>query len=110
MQGVGANLQDYYKIPIVSRLLGDFPLVKNYIFGKPGDPCLEDWSQQRGPYLLNRLPISMVIKSIKSDKDPDLFIFGGPALFRGYYPGYSGLITLDKKYFIWAVLQAHTYN
>jgi choline dehydrogenase len=110
MQGVGTNLQDRYEIPIVSRLLGDFTTVNHCTFGKPGDPCLEDWDQQRGPYLSNGLPIGMVKKSTKSDADPDLFIFGGPALFRGYYPGYSELTTSDKRHFTWAVLKAHTHN
>ncbi|PIG69590.1 hypothetical protein AARAC_002701 [Aspergillus arachidicola] len=107
MQGVGTNLQDRYEIPIVSRLSGDFT---HCTFGKTGDPCLEDWDQQRGPYLSNGLPVGMVKKSTKSDADPNLFIFGGPALFRGYYPGYSELTTADKRHFTWAVLKAHTHN
>jgi choline dehydrogenase len=110
MQGVGTNLQDRYEIPIVTRIQEDFPIIAKCTFGEPGDQCLEDWRHQRGPYLSNGLSIGIVKKSSQSDVDPDLFIFGGPAFFRGYYPGYSKLTTSDKKHFTWAVLKAHTHN
>ncbi|KAL5333994.1 hypothetical protein BJX70DRAFT_379512 [Aspergillus crustosus] len=108
--GVGTNLQDRYEIPVVSKIQGDFPVIEKCTFGEPGDPCLEDWHHQRGPYLSNGLTIGIVKKSSQSDPDPDLFIFGGPAFFRGYYPGYSALTTSDKSHFTWAVLKAHTHN
>jgi choline dehydrogenase len=110
LPGVGTNLQDRYEIPVVTKIQDDFPIIANCTFGKPGDPCLKDWYQQRGPYLSNGITVGIVKKSSQSDIDPDLFIFGGPAFFRGYYPGYSELATLDKKHFTWAVLKAHTHN
>ncbi|KAL4864172.1 hypothetical protein BDV12DRAFT_176601 [Aspergillus spectabilis] len=110
VQGVGTNLQDRYEIPVVTKLIGDFQILEKCTFGKPEDPCLEEWNHQRGPYLSNGLPIGMVKKSSQSDVDPDLFIFGGPAFFRGYYPGYSASTTSDKRHFTWAVLKAHTHN
>jgi choline dehydrogenase len=110
MQGVGTNLQDRYEIPIVSKIPDDFPIVAKCTFGKPGDPCLEEWKHQRGPYLSNGLTVGIVKKSRDADVDPDLFIFGGPALFRGYYPGYSERTTSDKRHFTWAILKAHTHN
>lgn len=110
LQGVGTNLQDRYEVPIVSKLEGDFPILAKCTFGKPGDPCLEEWYEKRGPYLSNGLAVGVVKKSSYADVDPDLFIFGGPALFRGYFPGYSELATIDKKHFTWGILKAHTHN
>jgi choline dehydrogenase len=52
----------------------------------------------------------MTKKSRYADGDPDLFIFGGPTLFKGYYPGHSERATFDKKHFTWAILKAHTRN
>lgn len=110
MQGVGTNLQDRYEIPVVTKIQGDFPIIEKCTYGKPGDPCLEEWKHRRGPYLSNGLTIGMVKKSSLADADPDLFIFGGPAFFRGYFPGYSELATSDKRHFTWAVLKAHMHN
>lgn len=110
LPGVGTNLQDRYEIPIVSTIEGDFEITQKCTFGKPGDPCLEEWTHKKGPYLSNGLVIGMIKKSRFADLDPDLFIFGGPALFRGYYPGYSVATTEDKKHYTWAILKAHTHN
>ncbi|KAK2689258.1 hypothetical protein QWA68_011503 [Fusarium oxysporum] len=110
MQGVGTNLQDRYEIPVITKIEDDFPIITKCTFGEPEDPCLADWYLQRGPYLSNGLPIGIVKKSSQADADPDLFIFGGPTFFRGYYPGYSKLTTSDKRHFTWAVLKAHTHN
>jgi choline dehydrogenase len=41
---------------------------------------------------------------------PDLFVFGLPAAFRGYYPGYSQELERHKDRFTWAILKAHTRN
>lgn len=110
LPGVGTNLQDRYEVPIVSKIPGDFSIAAKCTPGKPGDPCLEEWNHQRGPYLSNGLSVGMVKKSKYADVEPDLFIFGGPALFRGYYPGYSEYTSADKRHFTWAVLKAHTHN
>lgn len=110
LPGVGTNLQDRYEIPIVTKIEEDFPIIAKCTFGKPGDPCLEEWKEKKGPYLSNGLSIGIVKKSKYADFDPDLFIFGGPAYFKGYFPGYSDLTTADKKHFTWAVLKAHTHN
>ncbi|KFY90769.1 hypothetical protein V500_04965 [Pseudogymnoascus sp. VKM F-4518 (FW-2643)] len=110
MKGVGTNLQDRYEIPIVTKIQDDFPIISKCTFGKPGDPCLEEWNNGRGPYLSNGLTVGLVKKSSQADTDPDLFIFGGPAYFKGYFPGYSELTTSDKRHFTWAVLKAHTHN
>src|SRR5262249_32013770 len=40
---------------------------------------------------------------------PDLYIFGLPGAFRGYYPGYA-TDALRRNQFCWAILKAHTAN
>ncbi|OOQ83570.1 alcohol dehydrogenase [Penicillium brasilianum] len=110
MQGVGTNLQDRYEVPVVSKVHNDFQTIAQCTFGKPGDPALQEWMHKCGPYLSNGLDIGMAKKSKYADGDPDLFIFGGPTLFEGYYPGHSERATFDKKHFTWAVLKAHTHN
>jgi choline dehydrogenase len=40
----------------------------------------------------------------------DLFIFGLPARFEGYYPGYSRDLARQRDVFTWAILKAHTKN
>ena len=42
--------------------------------------------------------------------DPDLFIFGLPSYFKGYYPGYSQALSHYQDKFTWAILKAHTKN
>jgi choline dehydrogenase len=37
-------------------------------------------------------------------------VFGVPADFRGYAPGFSQNIPGDRKHFSWAILKAHTGN
>ena len=41
---------------------------------------------------------------------PDLFVFGLPARFTGYYPGYSAALAQQSDVFTWAILKAHTVN
>ncbi|KAI8685243.1 GMC-OxRdtase-N domain-containing protein [Fusarium keratoplasticum] len=110
IQGVGKNLQDRYEFSVVTELQGDFPIIEKCTFGEPEDPCLQDFRHQSGPYLSNGLTVGIVKRSSQADADPDLFIFGGPAFFRGYFPGYSERSTSDKRHFTWTVLKAHTHN
>jgi choline dehydrogenase len=42
--------------------------------------------------------------------EPDLFVFGLPASFQGYYPGYSKELERHRNTFTWAILKAHTRN
>jgi choline dehydrogenase-like flavoprotein len=39
-----------------------------------------------------------------------LFVFKLLALFKGYFPGYSDLISANKNSLTWAILKAHTNN
>lgn len=110
LPGVGTNLQDRYEVGVVSEVKDDFALLGSCTFGAAGDPCMNEWRQGGGPYASNGIAVACVKKSSVSRGDPDLFVFGGPANFRGYYPGYSSDAIKDKKHFTWAVLKAHTEN
>lgn len=110
LPGVGTNLQDRYEVGVVSQVDGDFRILQGCTFGAAGDPCLVDWRNGRGIYTSNGTAVGITKKSSVAEGDPDLFIFGGPAFFKGYFPGYSLKTTADKKHFTWAVLKAHTRN
>jgi choline dehydrogenase len=110
LPGVGANLQDRYEVGVVSKLQSDFDLIRRCGWGKTPDPCLEEWRHQEGPYASNGFIAGIVKRSDVAELDPDLFLFGGPAFFKGYYPGYSKLTIADKKHFTWVILKAHTRN
>jgi choline dehydrogenase len=53
----------------------------------------------------------MFYKSSVAERDEfDVFVFGGPVNFRGYFPGYSVNATADHDWFTWAILKAHPRN
>lgn len=53
----------------------------------------------------------MFHKSSVAEQDNfDIFVFGGPVNFRGYFPGYSYNATADHDWFTWAILKAHPRN
>ena len=54
--------------------------------------------------------IGIIKRSTPERPEPDLYIFGLPSFFRGYYPGYSEVIGPVKNHFTWAILKAHTNN
>jgi choline dehydrogenase len=54
--------------------------------------------------------IGLIKKSFPYKKDPDLFIFGVPGQFKGYYPGWSKDATAKKDAFTWLILKGHTHN
>ena len=89
----------------------DFACLAGCTFGRTAnDPCMVAWEKKKGPYVTNGLPMGVVKRSNVADGDPDLFFFGGPVRFRGYFPGYSNEVSADKRHFSWTVLKAHTNN
>lgn len=111
LPGVGTNLQDRYEVGVVSEVASDFNLISECTFGVGNDPCLNEWKNGgAGPYQSNGIVAAVVHKSSVAKKDPDLFVFGSPAYFKGYYPGYANDSTKDRKHFTWAILKAHTEN
>jgi choline dehydrogenase len=115
LPGVGKNLQDRYEVGLVSKVHAPFALLKGASFtapadGEAGDAAYTDWQRGRGVYTSNGAAIAVTRRSSPDKPDPDLFIFGLPSFFKGYYPGYSGALKHYQDIFTWAVLKAHTRN
>lgn len=115
LPGVGKNLQDRYEVGIVSQLAHPFALLNGATFeiptaANPPDPVFLEWEQGKGVYTTNGATISITKRSDHTKVDPDLFIFGLPSYFKGYYPGYSQALRHYQDRFTWAVLKAHTNN
>ena len=109
LPGVGENLQDRYEVGVVSELRGDrFTLLDGCGFAPPegneaGDRCFTEWRGGKGAYTSNGAVVAIVPRA-------DLFVFGLPAQFEGYYPGYSLDLDRQRNVFTWAILKAHTRN
>ncbi len=115
LPGVGENLQDRYEIGVVTRMRDPFALLKDCGFtppisGQPPDRCYAQWLQGQGVYTTSGAILGISRRSAPERPDPDLFIFGLPGFFRGYYPGYSEALETHKNHFTWAILKAHTRN
>jgi choline dehydrogenase len=115
LPGVGENLQDRYEVGVVTRMARDFRLLEGLTFRPPGagedpDPGYREWAEGRGVYTTNGALLGIVRRSRPELASPDLFLFGLPARFTGYFPGYSGTLAQQTDVFTWAVLKAHTAN
>jgi choline dehydrogenase len=113
--GVGEGLQDRYEVGIVNEMTGNFKLLDGATFEAPAagevpDAFFEEWTQGKGVYCTNGALLGIVKKSKPERPLPDLFVFGLPARFKGYYRGYSKALSQHKDIFTWAVLKAHTEN
>jgi choline dehydrogenase len=113
--GVGKNLQDRYEVGIISQLAHPFALLNGATFKiptppNPPDPAFLDWEKGKGVYTTNGATIAITKRSTRDKVDPDLFIFGLPSFFKGYYPGYSQALQHYEDMFTWAILKAHTNN
>jgi len=115
LPGVGENLQDRYEVGVVFRMRKRFSLLSGLTFAPPGegqdpDAGYLDWRAGGGVYATNGALLGIVRRSRPELATPDLFVFGLPAHFRGYFPGYSGQLANQTDVFTWAVLKAHTVN
>jgi choline dehydrogenase len=115
LPGVGANLQDRYEVGVVSEMERPFSLLTDCTFepplvGQQPDPCFRQWLEGKGVYASNGAVLGVIKKSREDRPLADLFIFGLPARFEGYQPGYSRRLEQSKSMFTWAVLKAHTTN
>jgi len=113
--GVGSNMQDRYEVGIVSEMKKPFAMLKDASFKAPGpgippDPIFEEWLRGGGLYTSNGAMAALILKSDSKKKDPDLFIFGLPGDFHGYFPKYSEEIEKRKDHLTWAIVKAHTNN
>ncbi|MBS0603031.1 MAG: GMC family oxidoreductase N-terminal domain-containing protein [Proteobacteria bacterium] len=115
LPGVGENLQDRYEVGVASEMRRDFRILNGASFRATGpdgqpDPAYVEWQQGKGLYVANGAVIGIIKRSTPDRPEPDLYIFGLPSFFRGYYPGYSEVIGPVKNHFTWAILKAHTSN
>lgn len=118
LPGVGTNMQDRYEVPVNVKHPNNFHILDGcYFDSKPHDECLTRWENnpyvlaQRGPYATDGLAAVMAVNSnYASDTNIDLYIFGGPVNFVGYFPQWGDYATGDHSYFSWYSLKAHTRN
>jgi choline dehydrogenase len=119
LEGVGTNLHDRYEVGVICEVQEPFNLLMNakFIAPEPGqeadDPAFLEWLQGQGVYTTNGAVLCVIRKSDQArqaNDDPDLFIFGLPGYFKGYFPAYANLVEEDHKHFTWAILKAHTKN
>ena len=115
LPGVGANLQDRYEVGVVSEVDEAFLSLRDLTYRPPGpgeepDRGMREWAAGRGPYATNGVLLGLTRRSRPELHDPDLFLFGLPAAFTGYYPGYSTALAQHRDRFTWAILKAHTSN
>ncbi|MCW2532626.1 MAG: choline dehydrogenase-like flavoprotein [Blastococcus sp.] len=115
LPGVGENLQDRYEVGVVTKMRRNFALLDGLTFRPPGegeepDPGYRQWQDGEGVYTTNGALLGIIRRSRPELTSPDLFIFGLPARFTGYFPGYSGGLAQQSDVFTWAILKAHTAN
>jgi choline dehydrogenase-like flavoprotein len=123
LPGVGLNLQDRYEVSVISQLNQDFVTLKGVSFvpGDPNDPSRDEWFKSHtGLYTTNGGTVA-VLKCSGVDverPEPDLFIFGAPVSFPGYYWGWSKDLLREKpdetreqrNLWSWVILKAYTRN
>jgi choline dehydrogenase len=125
LPGVGRNLQDRYEVSLVSELPDDFKILAGVKFEAPDgddptDQALQDWLNYGGVYATNGAVLTIIKTSRQAERNiPDLFIFGLPGYFRGYYVGYSNDTQSEVKNdvrrenhrrFSWVILKGSTRN
>ncbi len=115
LPGVGRNLQDRYEVSVVSQMRQPFSLLSGSTFRlpskeHPADSHLIEWRERgTGIYATNGAVMGIFKRSRPDLAQPDLFIFGVPADFRGYKVGYSELDPTSGL-FSWVILKANTTN
>jgi choline dehydrogenase len=116
LPGVGTNMQDRYEATVIGKTDSDFAITSKCTFMETlPDPCLEQYKKGLGPitkgvYATNGIALGVVLKSSVADDEPDLFISGAPAKFKGYFPGYASDSLADARHWAWIILKAHSRN
>ncbi|KAL2133520.1 hypothetical protein VTI74DRAFT_2206 [Chaetomium olivicolor] len=117
LPGVGTNLQDHYETSVTAKVPKDWPALRgcSFQFNSTPDACLDKWQHpvlgDRGTYASNGLSVAMLYKSSASaDNAFDIFVFGGPVNFMGYWPGYAYHASAEHDWWSWAILKAHPRN
>ncbi|KAL2156651.1 hypothetical protein VTH82DRAFT_1396 [Thermothelomyces myriococcoides] len=118
LPGVGTNLQDHYETAVTAKVPHEWRALKGCTFDPESgdDACLDKWRDpgllgDQGTYASNGLPVAMLYRSSASaDGTLDMFVFGGPVQFTGYYPGYSLDAAGEHDWWTWAILKSHPRN
>ena len=122
LPGVGLNLQDRYEVSVISQLNVDFVTLKGVSFvpGDPDDPARAQWRESHtGLYTTNGGTVAVLkCSGVDAERpEPDLFIFGAPVSFPGYYWGWSKNLLREKpgqaeqrNLWSWIILKAYTRN
>jgi choline dehydrogenase len=116
LPGVGANLQDRYEVSVVNRMKRRFRLLEGAVMRPPRaeeqpDPFLRQWIDRgAGIYTSNGAVMSILRKSSPAKREPDLLIFGLITNFRGYFPGYSAVVSSAHQYLTWTILKGYSHN
>jgi choline dehydrogenase len=114
-EGVGKNLQDRYEIGVVTQTTSDFALTRHCTFKVPNvgdynDPQYAAWLDGKGPFTTNGVLVCITMRSTPDRKEPDVFMFCVPGVFKGYFPGWTKNIATEKSEFSWLILKSHTNN
>jgi choline dehydrogenase len=115
LPGVGRNLQDRYEVGIVGQVERPFALFGDATFrgpgpGQEGDRLFRAWhAEGKGLYATNGAVLGFLARSSVADyNEPDLFIFGVPGAFTGYYTGWSrDAVAAPHDKWTWLLLKAH---
>lgn len=111
LSGVGSNLGDHYEISTIVKSNNSFTLLEDCTFlSTADDACYAQWAANgtdRGPYATNLLEAAILKTSTTSTTGRDMFIFGGPISFKGYYQGYTADAIKDTYHWTWTALKAH---
>lgn len=115
LPGVGQNLRDRYEISVISRMKSDWTSLRGATFNPndSDDPQLHEWKTHReGVYTTSGAVMAMLRKAAPAADAkscaaggqspaarirPEMFIFGFPIAFRGYYPGWSFDLLNDRS-------------
>jgi len=110
LPGVGRNLQDRYEVAVTHRMRQNWQILEGARFER-GDPLWQLWQQsQSGMYASSGAALGVIHRSDPALPEPDIFCMALPALFKGYWHGFSNLIRDHHDRLTWAVLKAHTRN
>ena len=122
LPGVGKNLQDRYEVGVVSELREDLETLDTTSFTPEdaSDKGREEWiAKKEGLYATNGGTVAILRRSAAADgTEADLFTFGAPAAFRGYYWNWSkelfkpalGATNSQHNLWTWVILKAYTRN
>ncbi|HWA46828.1 MAG TPA: GMC oxidoreductase [Dongiaceae bacterium] len=110
LPGVGRNLQDRYEVGVVHKMAKRWAALEGAGFAA-GDPLFRKWQHDgSGLYGSNGAAIAVTRKSRQAQDDPDLFLMGMLAKFKGYYPGYAPEVYEGGDGLSWCALKGHTRN